>query len=34
MPTANETIEEFAAKDYRYGFVTEMDANSGSGGAQ
>ena len=28
MPTANETIEEFAAKEYQYGFVTEMDADA------
>ena len=28
MPTANETIEEFASKEYQYGFVTEMDADT------
>ncbi len=28
MPTANETIEEFAAQEYQYGFVTEMDADA------
>ena len=28
MPTANETIEEFAEKEYQYGFVTEMDADA------
>ena len=28
MPTANETIEEFAGKEYQYGFVTEMDADA------
>ena len=28
MPTANETIEEFAGKEYAYGFVTDMDADT------
>ena len=28
MPTATETLEEFAAKDYEYGFVSDMDADS------
>ena len=28
MPTANETIEEFAGKEYQYGFVTDMDADA------
>ena len=28
MPTATETLEEFAAKEYEYGFVSDMDADS------
>jgi Fe-S cluster assembly protein SufB len=28
MPTANETIEEIADKEYQYGFVTDMDADT------
>ena len=28
MPTANETIEEFAGKEYQYGFVTDVEADA------